>query len=242
MKKLETVESPLSAADVVSVEGLLDDLELGPETGSDEVIEHVGELDAAGVDAVEAAVAKAEAYEEQPVAATTIEAPAVTEPTTETTTKKARKARTAKVAKAKVERDLSVLPVEVFTLNGEDADEAGRAATIALRPTQKKIGEKFDNLFQSIAAGRKPSVYTMTCFAELYGRGEVTSADLVAALQKVTSTFGKNKGSGYNISTARSQAGQMMTLFSVLGIATRSEQTLTFNKNSTLAAKLVALA
>jgi len=42
-----SVAESVPAAAAQSVEDLLGDLELGPETGSDEVIEHVGELDVA---------------------------------------------------------------------------------------------------------------------------------------------------------------------------------------------------
>ena len=40
----------------------------------------------------------------------------------------------------------------------ELGDEEGSTDVI------EHIGEKFDNLFQSIAAGRKPSVYTMHAY------------------------------------------------------------------------------
>jgi hypothetical protein len=231
-----------SLAEIESVEALLGDLELGGD-----VVETGGELNAHDESVVEGTMAVLEAYDDQPVVETAPIAPEVTEPTPAVpAAKTARKARTPKVAKpakAKVERDLSALPLATFGLTvGSLVSEADRDAVIGLRPKQKKIGEKFDNLFQSIAAGKKPSVYTMACFSVLYAKETVTSAELVAALQLATASTGKSKGAAYNIGTARSQAGQMMELFDVVGIATRTKQTIVFNKDSALAAKLLALA
>lgn len=228
------VEGTVAPSDIESAEHLLGDLEVG--TG--EVIENLGELDASAESAVEGAIAKAEAYEEQPVAATGVAAPAETP----AVLAKTRKTRTPKEPKIRATRDINVLPAETFALTvGGLHDETNKTAVLAQRPTQKKIGDKFDNLFLSIAAGKKASVYTMACFGALIEKGTVTQADLVAALKATLSTSGKHKGTGYHEGTARSQAGQIMALFAVTEIATRVKQTLTLNADSALVPKLKAL-
>lgn len=225
------VEGTVAPSDIENVEHLLGDLEIGADGGASEVIENLGELDASAEDAVKGAIAKAEAYEEQPVAATGVAAPA-----------KVRKARTPREPKIRATRDIGALPVETFALViGNLADERNKTAVLALRPTQKKIGDKFDNLFLSIAAGKKASVYTMACFATLIEKGEVTQSDLVTSLKATLSVSGKHKGTGYHDGTARSQAGQIMALFAVTGIATRVKQTLTLNADSALVPKMKAL-
>lgn len=226
-----------AAAEIDNVDHLLGDLELGA-TVETEVIEHIGELDAASESAVEGAIAKAEVYEELPGGGTAIIAPAK-----ETKEKKVRAAKTPKEPKVKIVRELSALPAETFLMHAFfSPSDAYKAEVIGLRPAQKKIGEKFDNLFLSIAANRKPSTYTMACFNVLAEKGTVTSMDLVGALKASTVSTGKTKGTGYNEGTARSQAGQLMALFDIVGIATRDKQTLTLISDSPIAAKLKALA
>src|SRR5262249_20806810 len=107
----------------------------------------------------------------------------------------------------------------------------------------KKIADKFDNVLTELAAGKAPSVYTMACFRHLHAHGTATQTDLVAALK---ATKVKNdkiaKGSGtYSDGTARSQAGQIMELFRVLGVANRERQTLTLRSDSLIAEKLAEL-
>lgn len=237
MEKVIEHGAVVEGADIAAAEALLGDLEIGTE---EVTMEHIGELDAGAEDAVEQVIAKDEAYADQPGSGTGgIEATAA-EPAAPAKTKRA---KSAKAPKAKIARDLSDLPALTFSVNVGDAADAGtKDAMIALRPTQKKIAEKFDNLFVSIAAGKKPSVYTMACLNALKTAKTVTSTDLVGALKAATVGVGKSKGATYNEGTARSQAGQMMALFAVVGIATRVKQTLTFNPNSAIAAKLSALA
>lgn len=218
---------------VEGVEDLLADLDMsGIGESVEEVIE---ELSATDLSAVEVAEAMDEAYADQDVVdadITTPEAPAV-EASTE---KKARKPRSPSVPK-----DLGSLDPSVFVLSGDDTGEdlvANKAHVIGLMPKQKKIAEKFENLFRSIAGEKLPSVYVMECFNVLRERGEVTSSDLVAALKTTTS----RKGAPYNDGTARSQAGQIMALFDVVGIAHRSGQKLTANPASVVAKKLTAIA
>ncbi len=191
-----------------------------------EIIEALGGDD---LDAVEVLNEKSDALEGQ---TSTIEA------TTEAAEKPAKEKKAPKERKAaapKVERDLNAIGDEFFQLDVNGT--ADKAAVIATRPTQKKVAEKFDGLFTSIAAGRHPSIYTMVCFRVLEAAGEVTSSDLVAAMKASAS----RSGSAYSEGTARSQVGQMMNLFDVVGIAQRSGNKLTFNKDSKLAERLAAL-
>lgn len=150
-----------------------------------------------------------------------------------------KKPRAPKAAGApKVERDLAALPRETFVLLTSQNDDdhfdldTNKTAVLALRPTQKKIADKFDNLFAAVNAGRDPSVYVTACLKTLVAKGTVTTNDLVTALTE----------SKYTIGTARSQAGQVMTLFATLKIGTRSGQTLTLNPDSLLVEKLTKTA
>lgn len=216
------------------VDSALDDLALDEEIDASEVSaisdleDDVNEeADADAVDSIEdaseaAEIAKLDAYDEQTSA--TVEPDALAKA-------KENKATSSAESKAKSRskpRDVTSLPDDVFDLSPDSTLK--KADVLALRPTQKKIGEKFDNLFTSIAAGKPPSVYIMTCFKALVDGGTVTQSDLVKVL----------RGS-YSEGTARSQAGQIMTLFNTLKIATRSGQTLTLSPDSTIANKLKTL-
>ena len=182
---LETVEAveELSMQDIEEIE-----------------VEEFAELSAADEHAIEQAAETAaireEVYASAPVSDVVDSVPT---PAPE----KMRKAKSASATKTpKIERDLSSLPDATFALT--TGDEPNKSAVLALRPTQKKIAEKFENLFISLNAGRQPSVYTMVCYrAAKAAPGAIKMADLVAALQ----------ASGYSTGTARSQAGQIATLF-----------------------------
>jgi hypothetical protein len=128
----------------------------------------------------------------------------------------------------------------VLTLADAEGDlEANKAEVLRKRPAQVKVAEKFDNLLLAVAAGKAPSKFTMDCFRALKASGSITSKELVAALE---ATPMKTNGSkGYNGGTARSQAGQMMSLFPALKIATREGQKITLNPDSTLADALSAM-
>ncbi|MCK1543357.1 hypothetical protein IVB12_15685 [Bradyrhizobium sp. 179] len=232
-----TSPNTATAMTVDNMDELLSDLELEmTDEGSEEIVEEVVTVDEGDLAAVETLTEKEEA-----VASMTSEieadATAVTAPEGDKPAKAAKAPKTAKAPKQpKIERDLSAIPDEFFQL---DASSAGydKAAVIALRPTQKKIAEKFDNLFASLAAGRAPSVYTMACFKVLHEKGEVTSSDLVAAMKAAAS----RSGGAYSDGTARSQVGQLMNLFGAVGVAHRANNKLTFNKDSKIAERLLAL-
>jgi hypothetical protein len=217
-----------------NMDDLLSDLELEmtTEDAAEEIIEAIE--DESDMNVVEALVEKDEAIASQ-TSEIDADATAVTEPTAEKPAKAAKAPKTPKVAKPKIERDLSAIADEFFQLNVNGT--ADKPAVIALRPTQVKVAEKFDNLFSSLAAGRAPSVYTMACFKVLADKGEVTSSDLVAAMKAAAS----RSGGAYSDGTARSQVGQLMNLFGAVGIASRATNKLTFNKDSKIAERLLAL-
>ena len=243
---VNTVEN---TEEMTTVSDLLADLEIEDivqeadapveETIEEETVEDVTEsVTEDELSALDTQIAKGEAYEEQSAAAT----PSVTNltPATPAPAKAAKTPKAPKAPKAPAApRDLSALKDEAFILTDVPPADlaANRAAVMAKRPAQKKIADKFDNLFLSVAAGKAPSEYTMHCFKALAAKGTVTQGDLVAALTATQS----NRGSGYTIGTARSQAGQFMVLADAVGIATRAKNTLTLNADSAIAKALAAL-
>jgi hypothetical protein len=133
-------------------------------------------------------------------------------------------------------RDLNTVAEEFFVLSGDakgmDASQltAAKTATIARKPSQVKIAEKFDNLFTAVASGKLPSVYTMIGFRLLDANKKITSGDLIAALKTELTNCGEG--------TARSQCGQLMNLFAAVGIADRSGNTLELRSDSLLAERI----
>lgn len=220
-------------ADFSAVEDLLDELE--DVVIEDEVVEVEEEileadaLDAEDVAVLEADIARTELYAEA-------ETGAAVEPVviTESTPKKARATKAPKAPKGPaIVRDLAALPADVFAFSEEPGldPEVHKAAVISAKPAQIKIAEKFENLFVSIANKRTPNVYTARAFEFLVTKETITTGDLV----------GHFKGLGYTEGTARSQAGQIMSLFSTVGIAKRAGSTLVLDQNSVIAAKLIEL-
>jgi hypothetical protein len=190
-------------------------------------------LDDDALNAIELEAAKEDAYGEQEAESsdvgdtTATPAPAAAKPA------KAAAAKTPKAPKAP--RDLASLPESAFVLSIANPPEdlaQNKADVMARAPGQKKVNEKFENLLLTVPAGKRPSTYTMDCFAALVNKGgTITSTDLVATLKATV----KKDGNCYTEGTARSQAGQIMALFPILEIATRVKQTLTLNEDSLLA-------
>lgn len=151
--------------------------------------------------------------------------------------RQARAPREKKEGTTRVPRDINTVAPEFFVLSGDPATmdpaalEAAKVDTLALKPGQVKIAEKFENLFTAISVGKQPSRFTKIAFDFLNGKGSMTSTDLVGAYK----TAGLGEG------TARSQAGQMMNLFAAIGIADRVAQTLTLRADSLVAARLRSL-
>lgn len=247
------------AAIDAEVEAMLGDLDMPELETTEAVIEDAGEpvVDAevriealdedieAAVSDLDMAEAKAEVYDAAD-AGSVVSVDEVEEahsaPAPEATTKTVRKSKKADgEATVRVRMDVKDLKPECFVLDMADADadlDANKLAVLAKRPAQKKVAEKFDNLLISAAAGKAPSKFTMDCYRALKAKEAITSAELVAVL---TSSEKKSGGATYNIGTARSQAGQIMSLFPALKIATREGNKITLNKGSTLAGVMDSL-
>jgi len=219
----------MSQKNLAALDAALEDLNLGEAV--EEIIEAtddtVAALDDDAVAELESTIDRAEAYASQ-------EATPMADPSAVSATP-AKTARTRSASSTpRVARDLNSLPDETFVLEGDGktVSPTQKADTIALRPTQVKIAEKFDNLFSALAAGKEPSTYVMIAFKLLDEKKTVTSADIIGAY----------KASGLGEGTARSQSGQIMNLFATVKIASRSGSNLALNENSAIAAKLRGLA
>ena len=226
-------------ADLDLVESVEEDIIIDDEPDADDLpAEDVAPVELASDELadLDLALTKNEAYAEQTSAAMeTTELPAPT-PTKPGKVQKAPKVAGAASA-PRTPRDISKVADEFFVLSGDpstmspDDLSAARTATMALKPAQVKIAEKFENLFTALSAGKAPSTYVMIAFDVLEKKGSMTSADVVGAY----------KASGLGEGTARSQSGQIMNLFATVGIATRSGQTLTLRSDSLLADRLRSL-
>lgn len=247
------VETIIEAGEDASADGetIVEDV---LETITDEIVEEIAAEGSTEVTAADGALADdllrdldigleiAEAYAESlpdsadPAGAKAKKAshkPDLSDPASKAKVVRAKKER--KDGEARTPRDISSVAPEFFALTepADDADlEAIRAATMALKPEQKKIAEKFDNLFTSISVGKAPSTYVMIAFKLLDEKKECTSTDIVAAYKAA------DLGEG----TARSQSGQIMNLFATVGIAQRTNQQLKLRADSKIAERLRALA
>lgn len=174
-----------------------------------------------------------ESYQNQPAGTSPEAAPKAAKP------KKEKKA-SATPAPTRVPRDIASVPADFFVLTGDvsamsdDDKEAAKLATLALKPSQKKVAEKFENLFAALSVGKQPSTYTMIAFNLLNTLGTMTSTDLVSTYKTTPTGKGDMMGEG----TARSQAGQLMNLFAAVKIADRNGQTLVIRSDSLLAERL----
>lgn len=139
--------------------------------------------------------------------------------------------------KTHVPRDINTVADEFFVLSGDivamsDEDKAAaKTETLGKIPSQVKVAEKFENLFTALSVGKEPSTYTMIAFGALDAKKTITSLEIVAAY----------KATGLGEGTARSQSGQMMALFPIVGIATRAGQTLTMLPDSNVAERIRGL-
>lgn len=239
----------LAGSTAAQLDDLLDDLELDGLDGaeiSDEVEEIVleGEViveangvvtddDLETVDLVdlEMNIDREEGYAAQESELTISEKPAeaVAQAKVKPTSTKAPRAP----AGPRTPRDMASLDAKVFVLEGDATSmdtsdlDANKAAVMAALPSQKKIAEKFENLFAALHAGKQPSVYVVQAFKLLDAKKTVTGADITTLFK-----------ASYKQGTAQSQSGQIMTLFEVTKIATRQRNTLVLNDNSTVAERL----
>jgi FtsZ-interacting cell division protein ZipA len=181
-----------------------------------------------------AAEARASVYESQTATpAPTLSNDGTAQVVQTTKTKAPRQKSTSAAATPRTPRkNLADLDDGVFQLyDSEVPGPANKAATLAARPRQVKIAEKFDNLFLALSAGKEPSSYVVTAFKVLSNNGTMTSGDLVAAY----------KSAGLVDGTANSQTGQIMELFNVVGIARRAGRALTMRSDSVVARKLASV-
>lgn len=221
------------------------------ETVSDEIVEEIVEEGSAEVTAVDGALADdllrdldislevQESYNAQEGTAAdpkgnTEKAAAAKKASKPAKAPKEKKAKADGEKVARTPRDINTVASEFFALTepaaGADLD-AIKTATMALKPAQVKIAEKFDNLFASLSVGKAPSTYVMIAFQLLDDKKSMTSTDLVAAY----------KASGLGEGTARSQCGQIMALFAIVGIADRASQVLTLRADSKIADRIRSL-
>lgn len=234
------VEAMPNPADLEALDAVLADFDL--DAGEEETIIEEPEIEAeaevtpvvledAALADLDLALERTEIYENQ------------TSPSLETVepvkpAPKQQKARKASgPAVPRTPRDISKVPDEFFVLTGDPAtltDEEkaeARKTTMALKPNQVKVAEKFENLFTALSAGKAPSTYVMIAFQLLDTKKTVSSGDIVGAY----------KASGLGEGTARSQSGQIMNLFATVGIATRSGQSLAIRSDSLVAERLRSL-
>lgn len=219
---LAEIEAKTSVVKTAEIIDELGDFQPGSALGDDEVPEDL-------LNDLETKLAREEIYTAQ-TSDTSINTATVTAPPAGST----KPPRTAKTPRAPStprapRTDLSALDDAVFEIT--KGQPANKAAVIASKPLQVKIGEKFENLFLAIASGKLPSHYTVIAFNKLCETGTMTSADLVGAY----------RAAGLKDGTARSQAGQLMELFKVVGIAHRAGQALTLRADSVVAEKLTQI-
>jgi hypothetical protein len=253
MNKATLSASTVNGVSSESIDDLLADLDLDVATSGDDeietieptelvlagddtnvVLEEVEELEAStdaddglDVEELEMSIERAEGYKAQDAGSQLAGKPAE---------KAAKAPKVKKEATAKIPRqprEMSAIEPSVFVLEGEATDmsaaelEQNKIDVIGAAPSQKKIAEKYENLFTAIAIGKQPSVYVVQAFKLLEEKKSLTSTDIVAML----------KGT-YSQGTAQSQAGQIMKLFEVTKIAERTKNSLALNDNSVVAAKL----
>jgi hypothetical protein len=228
---LEEVEEIAAAAVIVdeNMDDVLADLDLDAVSDEiEELPEADGVLDDDEMRAIDLAIERQEAYQTQTAAAVVSIEKHI--PTPAGKVKNPGK-RGSSVPRAS--RDINTVAPEFFVLSGDVTEmdqaalDAAKIATMALKPTQIKVAEKFENLFLSVAAGKVPSIYTKIAFDLLNANGTITSGDLIAAYK--TTLVECCEG------TARSQTGQLMNLLAAVGIAKRAGNTLELIKDSVLA-------
>ena len=221
-----------SAYTAADINDILDDLDLEAAT-SDFEEEVIQEHDDDFLDDIDLKMSLKDNYAQQEAVGADPEA----EPPV--STKKARtKSTTPRVSKPAVERDLTKIPDEFFVLDEGDpksfatVSSEHRELTMKFRPAQKKVAEKFDNLFVSLAAGKMPSIFVVEAFKLLEKEGALSTGMLV-----VHYTSGA-AGTVYLKGTAQSQAGQIMHLFRALGVIRANGMVYELNKQSTIAFRL----
>jgi hypothetical protein len=182
----------------------------------------------ADIDAMEAAIESAVESDSAPIS---LDAEGVAP-------KAAKVKKERKASEPRAARDLSAIGDENFVLL--KGDVADRAAVMALMPTQKKIAEKFENVFLAVAGG-KLSTYSKELFRALT-EGPKTATELRNWLAARLVSSGTTKGNAYNPGTVASQVGQITHLFPLLKIANKgADGKLSINPDSAIAEKFSKL-
>lgn len=256
MEKAKQVDNTsgnnISASDV---DDLLDDLEVDPEdevelSAIEDFDDEAEVVEDADADEPGGVVAQEDEIDEMDLeqAARDIEAHAeeIDEnplPSIEEADEEAEKNRAAAKTKVKrastprASRDLTALPDAVFQRYATSTAADDKTETLTNKPKQIKVVEKLDNLFFSLHAGTTPQRYTADAFRFLCDRGTITTGDLVKFYMTLSSS-NKNNDTVAE-STARSQTGQMFSLFPHLGIAKNTaKSTITVDKDSLITQKL----
>ena len=203
--KVATVES-----DEVSLDAALAEIE----SGDGEIAAPTEILEAALAD-VATTESKLEAYESQPGET----APVVIETTETAPAAKIKKVRTPRVSMSagvkasdviKASCDQSTLEALLGDTKQAASPEHVEATLAKIDTLDKKSREKATNLFSSVKAGKKPSVYINQTVEALIGSP--------LTLKGLTDYFIAAK---YKIGTARRQASEMFALLPVVNIAIR---------------------
>lgn len=243
MMNTVTVPSEIAGVEIEGLESLLaemDDAVVVEEPGAeasveDENVEVVGEADLAEVvGEIANSEDKAAAYADQE-STSTLDPDAATAPEVVAGEKPAKAPREKKASSGvtRTRGSIADLPGESFVLVMDDAARNGdevKAEVLALRPSAKKIAEKFENLFLALNAGKLPSVYTVEVFKALRASA-LTSGEIVKALE----------GAGYSLGTSRSQAQQVIQLFSALKVTNKVEGKTVINPDSVIAVAIGSL-
>lgn len=257
MKNAEMAANVVNGVSAESIDDLLEDLDLGIEpatsgqeietivaadeevieASADTVVEEVIGDEDLSIDELEMTIERAEGYSKQDsgeqIASSASEAVATAKANAPKAGSTPKAAKAPRVSTPRQPRDVSAIDASFFVLEGDAASmtadelERNKQAVIDAAPSQKKIAEKYENLFMSLSVGKQPSTYVVQAFKFLEQKKTLSSTDIVAML----------KGS-YKQGTAQSQAGQIMKLFEVTKIATRTKNSLELNDNSVVATKL----
>ncbi len=240
----------LAGSTAAQLDDILDDLELDGLDGeeiSDEVEEVVvgaapapeetvvteEELDSVNLDDLEMNIDREEGYVAQESELSIAENPTATVAKAKSQAGSSAPKAARAPAMQRTPRDMASLDPKVFVLEGDagsmdaQALEQNKAAVMAMVPAQKKIAEKFENLFAALHAGKQPSVYVKAAFKLLDEKKTITGADITTMFK-----------ASYSQGTAQSQSGQIMTLFATTKIATRQKNTLVLNDSSVVAQRL----
>lgn len=126
-----------------------------------------------------------------------------------------------------------------FTLEGKDESFYSAAGlenevfSAAFEKAPVKAKDKILNLLNWFSGGPEISVYTVIAMRHLLESKSATSNSIKLALMS-------NPDKPYPLSTASTQAGQMMAVFPATGIALREGGNLTLNEESPIVKKFVA--